>query len=101
MPNETIEQMRERHEKEILDFQEKCPHNNTHVHEYVYGPMFHGGGYEDWCEDCHKTLAVYKIQQKLIKEGNTSRFEQVGEEARIEMDKFFDWYQEHSEERWF
>ena len=93
---ENIKQMRERHEKEVADLQNKCPHKNQKVHVYIHGWMMHGGGYEDYCEDCGKIIAHYRIPYQTINKGK-GNFETVatGPEERIPSEEFVDWIKTH------
>ena len=84
---ENIEQMQERHEREIVKLQVNCPHKNKKIHIYIYGPLMHGGSYEDYCEDCGKTLAIYKVPAKMVELSPNHFSWAYGEEERIETDK--------------
>lgn len=94
---ENIHEMQERHEKEVANLQTKCPHANVKVHIYIHGPLMHGGGYEDYCEDCGKILAHYRIPYKMVDKGN-GNFETVatGPEERILAENYVEWMKTHA-----
>ena len=91
---ETIEQMSERHKKEVAELQKNCPHEHVKVHEYVYGYMFHGGNWEDYCEDCGKVIAYYLNPSKWIK-SNKGMVQDVTKEERVKAEDRLEWHKNH------
>lgn len=91
--SETYSEMLDRHKKEIKDFQDSCPHTHTKIHEFVHGYMMHGGGYEDYCEDCHKVIAVYLQRYKVFHEDGHTFSRQEGKEERILSENLEQWYE--------
>ncbi len=56
MSEETIKEMRERHDKEISEFREACPHKKiSGWMPYEWAPG-HQSGFVKVCERCEKTM---------------------------------------------
>jgi hypothetical protein len=92
---ETWDEMTARHEKEIEKFQTACPHKHQKIHTYVHGYMMHGGSTEDFCLDCHKILAYYRIPYKMVGKPPYFSTAPSGPEERIEADKLDEWLRSH------
>lgn len=60
-----LAEIRERHKKEIEQFQEACPHTNRQWLEYHWAPGHFSGQMNLVCNRCEKTLETKNVYKDL------------------------------------